>query len=125
MWSIRTLFTASALALLAAGCATSKSGGTSGKERAPLPDEEEGWAPGSAHNASAAESGPADIPLAKKKASDRQITEEQKATFDRIVADYHKAKKTGVLNPADCSSLSSAFKKLANQAPALLDRKST
>ena len=121
MWSIRTLFTASALALLAAGCATSKSGGTSGKERAPLPDEEEGWAPGSAHNASAAESGPADIPLAKKKASDRQITEEQKATFDRIVADYHKAKKTGVLNPADCSSLSSAFKKLANQAPALLE----
>jgi len=70
MWSIRTLFTASALALLAAGCATLESQAERLEERAPLPDEEEGWAPGSAHNASAAESGPADIPLAKKKASE-------------------------------------------------------
>ena len=121
MWSLKTLLGTSALALLVAGCATSKSGGMSGKDRAPLPDEEEGWEPGSAHNTSAANSGPADIPLATKKASDRQITEDQKATFDKIVADYHKAKKTGVLNSSDCGALASAFKKLANQAPALLE----
>ena len=44
MWSSKTLFAASALALLAAGCAGTKAASKSDKPS--LPDEEEGWTPG-------------------------------------------------------------------------------
>jgi len=49
--------------------------------------------------------GPADIRWRRRRLppSDHR---EQKATFDRIVADYHRPRRQGVLNPADCSSLS-------------------
>ena len=123
MWSLKTLFAASALALLAAGCASTKSA----EKKAPLPDEEE-WAPGegpkpgaAASSAGSANSGPADIPLTKKKLSGRQVTEDQKADFEKAAADYQKAKKGGTLNPGDCSSLASAFKKLADKSPSLLE----
>ena len=119
MWSLKTLFAASALALLSAGCASSKSA-----EKKTLPDEEEAWSPGDGPKpgaAAAANSGPADIPLAKKKLSGRQVTEDQKADFEKAAADYQKAKKNGTLNPGDCSSLASAFKKIADKVPALLE----
>jgi Flp pilus assembly protein TadD len=123
LWSLKTLLTASALALLAAGCASSQSAAKSGSGKAPLPDEEEGMAQGGEKPAggAAASAGPAEIPLAKKKTSDRQVTDEQKAAFDKAVADYQRAKKTGALSPGDCGSLAGAFKKLANQAPAMLE----
>jgi Flp pilus assembly protein TadD len=123
MWSLKTLFAASALALLAAGCASSKSA----EKKAALPDEEESWGPGdgpkpaTTSTAASANSGPADIPLTKKKLSGRQVTEEQKADFEKAAADYQKAKKGGVLNPGDCSSLANAFKKLADKVPSLLE----
>jgi Flp pilus assembly protein TadD len=123
MWSLKTLFAASALALLAAGCASTKSA----EKKAALPDEEE-WAPGdgpkpgaAASSAASANSGPADIPLTKKKLSGRQVTEDQKADFEKAAADYQKAKKGGTLNPGDCSSLANAFKKLADKVPSLLE----
>jgi len=123
MWSLKTLFAASALALLAAGCASSKSA----EKKAALPDEEEAWAPGdgpkagASSSAGSANSGPADIPLTKKKLSGRQVTEDQKADFEKAAADYQKAKKGGTLNPGDCSSLANAFKKLADKSPSLLE----
>jgi Flp pilus assembly protein TadD len=123
MWSLKTLFAASALALLAAGCASSKSA----EKKAALPDEEEAWAPGegpkpgAASSAASANSGPADIPLTQKKLSGRQVTEDQKADFEKAAADYQKAKKGGTLSPGDCSSLASAFKKLADKVPSLLE----
>jgi Tfp pilus assembly protein PilF len=123
MWSLKTLFAASALALLGAGCASSKS--VEKKERAPLPDEEESGAPGEgptpAASAGAANSGPADIPLTTRKLSGRQVTDEQKADFEKAASDYQKAKKTGTLSPSDCSSLAGAFKKLADKVPSLLE----
>jgi len=120
MWSLKTLFAASALALLAAGCASSKSA----EKKAALPDEEEAWAPGDGPKpgaAGSASSGPADIPLTRRKLSGRQVTEEQKADFEKAAADYQKAKKGGTLSPGDCSSLASAFKKLADKSPGLLE----
>jgi tetratricopeptide (TPR) repeat protein len=125
MWSLKTIFAASAVALLAAGCASTKSGEK--KEKGTLPDEEEGFAPGgapkdgaAAGGAAAAAAGPAEIPLAKKK-SGRQVTEEQKSDFEKAAAEYQKAKKNGPLTPGDCSSLASTFKKLADKNPALLE----
>ena len=120
MWSLRTLFAASALGLLVGGCASTKSA----EKKEPLPDEEEGWAPGKAPAegggpaAGAAESaaiGQAEIPTLKRRVSGRQVTEEQKAVFDKAVADYQKAKKGGSLTPGDCGSLAAAFKRLADQ----------
>jgi Flp pilus assembly protein TadD len=120
MWSVKTLFAASALALLAGGCASSSSGGKGTK---PLPDEEgEGWAPGSAPKSglSSANAGPADIPMIKKKAT-RTITEDQKSDFDKAVADYQNAKKNGPLSAADCNSIANAFRRIADKAPVLLE----
>jgi Flp pilus assembly protein TadD len=116
MWSLKTLIAASAL--LFGGCAS-----TQGSGRAPLPDEEgEGWTPGekAPGGAASAEVGAAEIPLAKKK-SGREFTEEVKADFEKAAADYQAAKRNGPLTPADCGSLASTFKKLADQNPTLLE----
>jgi tetratricopeptide (TPR) repeat protein len=121
MWSVKTLFAASALALVAGGCASSSSAGKGGKE--PLPDEEgEGWAPGAAPKtgAASAAAGPADIPMIQKK-SGRIVTEDQKSDFEKAAADYQNAKKNGPLNPSDCGSLASTFRKLADKNAALLE----
>jgi len=120
MWSIKTIFAASTLALLAGGCATSKTG----EKKAPLPDEEEAWSPGKEPKSDAAgtaNAAPADVPLIKKKVGGRQATEDQKADFEKAAADYQNAKKNGPLSPGDCSSLANAFRKLADKAPALLE----
>jgi Tfp pilus assembly protein PilF len=111
MWSMRTVVAAFAMALLAGGCASSKSA-----EKKPLPDEE-GFAPGS----KAAGISMADIPLTKKRSSGREVSEEVKADFEKLAADYQAAKKKGPLSPSDCSSLASAFKKLASKNPQLLE----
>jgi tetratricopeptide (TPR) repeat protein len=123
MWSRKTLFAASALALIAAGCAGQKAAQKSDKSS--LPDEEEGWTPGKSPKegagAASASTGAADIPLTKKKLSGRQVTEDQKADFEKAAADYQAAKKKGLLTPGDCSSLASTFKKLADKVPAMLE----
>jgi len=122
MWSLKTLIAASAL--LVGGCASTQGGGTPG--RAPLPDEEgEGWTPGekapaAAQAAASAEVGAAEIPMAKKK-SGREFTEDVKADLEKAAADYQAAKRNGPLTPADCGSLASTFKKLADQNPTLLE----
>jgi Flp pilus assembly protein TadD len=121
MWSLKTVFAASALALLAAGCASSQS---ATKKNAPLPDEEESagneGAKPAAPKPAFSDAGPADIPL-KRKTSGRQVTEDQKAEFEKVALDYQNAKKNGTLSPSDCSSLASAFKRLADKVPSLLE----
>ena len=121
MWSLKTVFAASALALVAAGCASSQS---ATKKSAPLPDEEESAGNEAAKPAAAkpafSDAGPADIPL-KRKASGRQVTEEQKVDFEKVALDYQNAKKNGALSPSDCSSLASAFKRMADKIPSLLE----
>jgi Flp pilus assembly protein TadD len=119
---MRTLFAASALALLAGGCAGQKAGARPDK----LPDEE--WTPGeqkevapAAGGAKSMETGAADIPLTKKRPSGRQVTEEQKADFEKAAADYQLAKKKGQLTPSDCGSLAGAFRKLADKNPQFLE----
>ncbi len=115
MWSMKTVLATAALALLAGGCASSKSA----EKKAPLPDEEE-WAPGAAP-ASSAGIGAADIPLTKKRSSGRQVSEEAKTDFEKAAVDYQLAKKKGPLTPGDCSSLAGTFKKLADKNPNLLE----
>jgi Flp pilus assembly protein TadD len=121
MWSLKTVFAASALALVATGCASSQS---ATKNNAPLPDEEEGAGnegpKPTAAKPAFSDAGPADIPL-KRKASGRQVTEEQKVDFEKVALDYQNAKKNGALSPSDCSSLASAFKRMADKVPSLLE----
>jgi Tfp pilus assembly protein PilF len=109
------------------GCATA---GPKSPETGALPDDEE-WAPGqkptsapAAPAAPAATAGgaPADVPLiTRKPTTERQITEEQKAAYDKAVAEYMKAKKAGSVPGPECSSVASAFRKVADQVPALLE----
>jgi len=124
MWSSKTLFAVSALALLAGGCAGQKAAQKS--DKGPIAEEEEGWTPGKeppkeGAGAASASTGAADIPLTKKKLSGRQVTEDEKADFEKAAADYQAAKKKGPLTPGDCGSLAGTFKKLANKVPAMLE----
>ena len=115
----RSMVGVGALLVLSIGCATA---GPKSPETGGLPDEEE-WAPGKKPGAApaAASVGPAEVPMITRKAGERQITEEQKADFDKAVADYLKAKKAGSLPGPDCSSVASGFRKMADQVPALLE----
>jgi Flp pilus assembly protein TadD len=119
MWSLKTLIGASAFGLLIGGCAGSNPAEKPGKPMAQ--EEEENWQPGErAPQAAAAESGPENIPLAKRK-SGRQVSEDVKADFEKAASDYQAAKRNGPLSPGDCSSLAGTFKKLADRNPALLE----
>ena len=117
----RSVVGVGALLALAVGCATA---GPKGPEVGGLPDEEE-WAPGKKPAVGAAASTvPAEVPIIARKATERQITEEQKAAYEKAVAEYLKAKKGGTVPGSDCSSAASAFKSVADQAPALLEARS-
>jgi Flp pilus assembly protein TadD len=107
------------LLALAIGCATA---GPKSPETGALPDEEE-WTPGKKPGpaAAAAAAGPVEVPMITRKPGERQITEEQKADFDKAVSDYLKAKKAGSVPGPDCSSVAAGFRKLADQIPALLE----
>jgi len=69
-------------------------------------------------------SGPVEVPIIAHKPTDRQISEEEKADYEKAVADYIKAKKAGSIPGEDCSKVASAFRKLADQVPALLEARS-
>ena len=117
----RSLVGVGALLALSIGCATA---GPKSPETGGLPDEAE-WTPGKkpAPGAAAA-STPVEVPMITRKPGERQITEEQKADFDKAVADYLKAKKAGSVPGPDCSSVASGFRKVADQVPALLEARS-
>ena len=123
--SSRTLVGVGALLALSIGCATA------GKPKSPetggLPDEEE-WAPGKkpgvAAAAAPAASAPGEVPLITRKPTERQITEDDKAAYDKAVAEYMKAKKAGSVPGPDCSSVASGFRKVADRVPVLLEARS-
>jgi Tfp pilus assembly protein PilF/uncharacterized protein (DUF2164 family) len=49
-----------------------------------------------------------------------QVTENQRAEFERAVATYIKLRKGGVLKNADCSDAAAPFKRLAEENPSML-----
>ena len=103
--SSRTLLGVGALLALSIGCATA--GAPKSPETGALPDEEE-WAPGKkpgpAAAAAPAPSGPTEVPLITRKPSGREITEDQKASYDKAVAEYLKACLLYTSpSPRDCS----------------------
>jgi tetratricopeptide (TPR) repeat protein len=55
------------------------------------------------------------IPKEKKRA----ITDDQRADFDKAMRSYESAKKSGSLSGSDCSSVSDAFKQVADSSPGL------
>ncbi len=114
MWSRNFLLASGTAVLLASGCATTATKPAS-PESGKLPDDD--WAPG----ARGAAGGGAEIPSIARKVADRQITEDQKADFDKVVAQYQQAKKNGALSAQDCPDIAGAFKRIADKVPALLE----
>lgn len=108
-----------ALLALSLGCATA---GPKSPETASLQDEEDETAPGKKAGGGAA--GPVEVPLITRRPGERQITEEQKADYDKAVSDYIRARKAGSVPGQECGSISSAFKRVADQAPVLLEARS-
>ena len=124
--SSRTLVGLGALLALSFGCATA--GAPKSPETGGLPDEEE-WTPGkkpAAGTAAAAPpaAAPGEVPLITRKPTERQITEDQKASYEKAVAEYLKAKKAGSVPGPDCSSVASSFRRVADQVPVLLEARS-
>ena len=57
------------------------------------------------------------MPKAKK----REISEDQRAEFEKAIARYQSAKKSGGLSGGECSSVADAFKSAAEGTPVLLE----
>jgi tetratricopeptide (TPR) repeat protein len=51
----------------------------------------------------------------------RQITADQKADFEKAMARYQSAKKSGGLTGGECTSVANAFKSAADNSPTLLE----
>jgi tetratricopeptide (TPR) repeat protein len=101
--------------LLLAGCATS--GGTkSAKE--PLPDEDGKGGAAVTERETISKAG-ADqlIPKEKKRA----ITADQRADFEKAMKRYVDARGDGNISRSECSSVSDAFKRVADDNPGLLE----
>jgi Tfp pilus assembly protein PilF len=113
---------AGALLALAMGCATA--GPPKSPETGTLPDEEPEFAGKKVGPAAASGGGPAEIAIITRKPGDRTITEDQKASYEKAVADYMKAKKAGGIPGQECSSVASSFRRVADSVPALLEARS-
>jgi Flp pilus assembly protein TadD len=104
------------LGLALAGCASggskpaSKSAGTESEETGTMGGEGEH---GTISKAGAQEL----IPKAKK----RNISEDARADFDKAMQRYAGAKKSGGISGSECSSVSDAFKRVADDNPGLLE----
>ena len=112
-----------ALLALSLGCATT--GQPKSPETGALPDEDGEPAPGKkASGGTAPAGGPVEVPLITRKPGERKITEEQKADFEKAVSEYIRARKAGTVPGQECGSIASAFKRVADQAPVLLEARS-
>jgi tetratricopeptide (TPR) repeat protein len=111
------------LLALSLGCATT--GQPKSPETGALPDEDGEPAPGKrAAGGTAPAGGPVEVPLITRKPGERKITEEQKADFEKAVSEYIRARKAGTVPGQECGSIASAFKRVADQAPVLLEARS-
>jgi Flp pilus assembly protein TadD len=105
------------LALALGGCATT-GGGKTAKE--PLPDEEgkSGGASVTERETISTKNAEQIIPKEKK----RNISADQRADFEKAMKRYQEAKKgDGGLSRSECSSVSDAFKRVADDNPGLLE----
>ncbi len=116
----RNLLLASGVVLLSFGCASTPTKSSSPESSRRLPDEDDSPESGAAA-AKSGSGGGGEMPTMVRKPADRQITEDQKADFDKVVTRYQQAKKNGSLSAQDCSDIASAFKRLADKVPALLE----
>jgi Tfp pilus assembly protein PilF len=103
------------LALALAGCAST--GGTK-TAREPLPDEEGKGGAAVTERETISKAG-ADqlIPKEKKRA----ITADQRADFEKAMKRYVEARGDGTISRSECSSVSDAFKRVADDNPGLLE----
>jgi Flp pilus assembly protein TadD len=111
---ITTFGTCAALAL--AGCATS-GGAKSGKE--PLPDEVDGKGGAAVTERETISKAGAEqiIPKEKKRA----ISADARADFEKAMKRYADAKSDGNVSRSECSGISDAFKRVADENPILIE----
>jgi Flp pilus assembly protein TadD len=104
------------LGLALAGCATG-GGARSGKE--PLPDEVDGKGGAAVTERETISKAGAEqlIPKEKKRA----ITADQRADFEKAMKRYQEARGDGTISRSECSSVSDAFKRVADDNPGLLE----
>src|SRR5262245_19270293 len=101
------------MALALTGCATG-GGGKTGRE--PLPDEE-GKGPVTERETISKAGAEQLIPKEKKRA----ITADQRADFEKAMKRYQEARGDGTISRSECSSVSDAFKRVADDNPGLLE----
>src|SRR6476469_3696647 len=103
------------LALALAGCATS-GGAKTAKE--PLPDEEgKGGAAVTERETISTKNAEQIIPKEKK----RNISADARADFEKAMKRYQDARKDDGLSRSECSSVSDAFKRVADDNPGLVE----
>jgi Tfp pilus assembly protein PilF len=113
--SKRLTTTAAAMALALAGCATS--GGTK-TAKEPLPDEEgKGGAAVTERETISTKQAEQIIPKEKK----RNISADARADFEKAMKRYQDARKDDGLSRSECSSVSDAFKRVADDNPGLVE----
>ena len=111
--SKRLTTTAAAMALALAGCATS--GGTK-TAKEPLPDEEgKGGAAVTERETISTKQAEQIIPKEKK----RNISADARADFEKATKRYEAARKGDGISGGECSSVSGAFKSVADDNPGL------
>jgi len=102
-------------ALALAGCATT-GGGKTAKE--PLPDEEgKGGAAVTERETISTKNAEQIIPKEKKRA----ISADARADFEKAMKRYQEARKDDGLSRSECSSVSDAFKRVADDNPGLVE----
>lgn len=116
----RNLLLASSVVLASFGCGTAPT-----KPARPatssLPEDDDAPEARTAPDKGGSPDRGGEMPTMARKPADRQITEDQKADFEKVVTRYQQAKKNGSLSAQDCSDIASAFKRLADKIPALLE----
>ena len=113
--SKRLTTTAAAMALALAGCATS--GGTK-TAKEPLPDEE-GKGGGAVTERETISTKQAEQIIPKEKK--RNISADARADFEKAMKRYQEARKDDGLSRSECSSVSDAFKRVADDNPGLVE----
>jgi Flp pilus assembly protein TadD len=104
------------LGLALAGCASG--GSKPASKTAGTESEETGTMGGEGEHGTISKAGAQElIPKAKK----RNISEDARADFEKAMSRYAGAKKSGGISGSECSSVSDAFKRVADDNPGLLE----
>jgi tetratricopeptide (TPR) repeat protein len=104
------------VALALAGCAT---GGGTKSAKEPLPDEVDGKGGAAVTERETISKAGAEQIIPKEKK--RNITADQRADFEKAMKRYQEARGDGTISRSECSSVSDAFKRVADDNPGLLE----